>query len=563
MSENHNKTVALTPDIINKVGDINKLKQICNHLFVQCEKLLNNKSQLKDTIRIKDEKISEIELRSQCNQIKIESCEQIIRGLIAEKEEMEIEIQKRDETINSLKIDKCGITKAGKNSDLEFSILDYQFFELMKNETFSIVTNPSFSCIYENQQCNSPDISTKMQKSIIKTHCNHQLNISKGDSFILPSTQISSKVKENLQSKIQDLELLLSKHELKLNEMSIENNRLNDANKGLLKYKVACDNLENRVSQLQQETEEKQIIIHNFQELDKNNSRKITQLSASISELEKEKAEILSRLTVFEKDNVLMKSIQKEITILQKENQDLSESIRIQKESSIEVTKQEIANVSIEKDEVISKLKTLVQRFVKSDQRKQQQIDDLQAELSSLTSKPKESMPHSSADLMIKITQLEGSVNELTERLSRSQASIELEEKNQKMAKMLDKSNRLYIQLLEQNQILKDELKAINHKHDLIISDILPHISISNTESQIEPVLSQNVAEDIEKLKIMQSYLKRVLLQFFLQDDSKRSALVSLILELVGCSDSQIIAAQKKWDKENQFLQKSTGFFGF
>ena len=53
-----------------------------------------------------------------------------------------------------------------------------------------------------------------------------------------------------------------------------------------------------------------------------------------------------------------------------------------------------------------------------------------------------------------------------------------------------------------------------------------------------------------ETLKL---YLKRSLLQFFMQDEAKRAGLVPVILEIAGCSESEIQVAQRLWQKRNSF----------
>ena len=63
--------------------------------------------------------------------------------------------------------------------------------------------------------------------------------------------------------------------------------------------------------------------------------------------------------------------------------------------------------------------------------------------------------------------------------------------------------------------------------------------------------------------EVIGAYLKRVLLQFFLQDESKRSELVPLILELAGCTEQQIMAATRQWERSVRLASKSTSIFGF
>jgi hypothetical protein len=60
---------------------------------------------------------------------------------------------------------------------------------------------------------------------------------------------------------------------------------------------------------------------------------------------------------------------------------------------------------------------------------------------------------------------------------------------------------------------------------------------------------------------VMDAYLKRVMLQFFLQDEAKREAMIPIVLELVGCNEHQITTAQRQWARSQSFLARP--FFGF
>jgi hypothetical protein len=61
---------------------------------------------------------------------------------------------------------------------------------------------------------------------------------------------------------------------------------------------------------------------------------------------------------------------------------------------------------------------------------------------------------------------------------------------------------------------------------------------------------------------MINKYLKTTLIQFFGQDAANRSQMLPLILELVGCNRQQIRAAQRQWERSNQLISKTAGFFG-
>ncbi|EAY04115.1 hypothetical protein TVAG_483530 [Trichomonas vaginalis G3] len=59
---------------------------------------------------------------------------------------------------------------------------------------------------------------------------------------------------------------------------------------------------------------------------------------------------------------------------------------------------------------------------------------------------------------------------------------------------------------------------------------------------------------------IFPGYMRKVLLQFFIQDGSTRESLISIILNLVECDDKLIRQAQRSWRDSNQII---THFFKF
>jgi hypothetical protein len=128
---------------------------------------------------------------------------------------------------------------------------------------------------------------------------------------------------------------------------------------------------------------------------------------------------------------------------------------------------------------------------------------------------------------------------------------------------MLDKSNRLYAELLEQFQQLKDE---VEHRREVsgrkLILAAQPGFFVSEeAEQQPQPPARKDSMEGKDEAHVMNAYLKRSMLQFFLQDEPNREAMIPMILELVGCNEHQIATAQRQWARSHQFFSK--GLFGF
>ena len=51
-----------------------------------------------------------------------------------------------------------------------------------------------------------------------------------------------------------------------------------------------------------------------------------------------------------------------------------------------------------------------------------------------------------------------------------------------------------------------------------------------------------------------------MLLQFFLQDDADREAMIPIMLKFVGCDDIQVLCAKRKWSESRQLINKKWFF---
>jgi chromosome segregation ATPase len=219
----------------------------------------------------------------------------------------------------------------------------------------------------------------------------------------------------------------------------------------------------------------------------------------------------------------------------------------------------ELEALLAEKNKTIEKLKKLVQRSRKEDERKQQQINDLQAELESKALRLQTS---ATPDLLDTVAKLEAHSCELQQRLESSRANKDMEMENERLAKMLDKSHRLYASLLAQNQaLMAEQARRTSTEVELVLeSDVIASLPPEfRSKTGIKGPPGKGAPDE---KKITDTYLKRVLLQFFLQDDATREELIPLILELVGCTEQHILAAQRQWQRSVHASPKTSGFFG-
>jgi hypothetical protein len=201
----------------------------------------------------------------------------------------------------------------------------------------------------------------------------------------------------------------------------------------------------------------------------------------------------------------------------------------------------------LKKEKMNVKLKVLLNNYLISDERKQHQIDELQSEIRIYTERFASASQGSDGTMLETVVRLEAQIKDLEQRLHDGQASLELQTKNAQLAAMLEKSTRLYSELLEQRP--KSESPVVR-AFRLSLDQPLVHEKISMPAPR-DPALMLN------------AYLKSTLIQFFGQDAANRSALIPLILELVGCTPQQVQAAQRQWQRSNHLINKTTTFFGF
>jgi hypothetical protein len=217
-----------------------------------------------------------------------------------------------------------------------------------------------------------------------------------------------------------------------------------------------------------------------------------------------------------------------------------------EQESEIGRLREVVAN----SDKTQRELKLLIQRSVDAKNRAEQQIDALRAELQGYASRISDQPAVAGKDNVATIVKLEAQVKELEQRLAEAQPSADLQAKNAKLTGMLEKSNLLYGQMMDENKTLRLRLMP-------------PKLVRYNAAFFVPPEPTLAKAPERKEAPVVNAYLKTTLIQFFGQDADRKGELVPMILELVGCTPEQIAAGQRQWARSNHLIQKTTGFFGF
>jgi chromosome segregation ATPase len=197
-----------------------------------------------------------------------------------------------------------------------------------------------------------------------------------------------------------------------------------------------------------------------------------------------------------------------------------------------------------EKNAVIANLRALLDKAVKSDERKQVQIEELQRERSVLMLNLQNARKEAGSDG----ARLQHEPTPMIQELQR--ANAELESRNRKMQEMLEKSHEVYARLLAEHQGMAAE-------RTFCCSVVFDR----NENGKAQSRRMSGTAEREAKL-VRAAYLRRVLLQFFSQEmESERNTLVPLILELVGCTKEQISVVIRHYSRSEHLIAKTSGLF--
>lgn len=236
-----------------------------------------------------------------------------------------------------------------------------------------------------------------------------------------------------------------------------------------------------------------------------------------------------------------------------------------------------------QKEQKIIKLKGLLTRSMRSDKRREQQIESLQIDLSDrelqLESFNKE-LENNRAVIQKqteKIALLEEELNELTNRLNTGVGNEAAQKHNERIKKMLEKSNTLYAELQSKYQKLsmdfEEEKKknlrvgkpqkviVLNDDYRITLNDDGTYVvnkKVKDLPSGIEVYdFRKNNKKQQAEQNFLKGYLKRVVLEFFINDISTQQKLIPVILQLLDCPEEQILAAQRSYVEGHQIISKS------
>ena len=356
--------------------------------------------------------------------------------------------------------------------------------------------------------------------------------------------------KQELQEKIETLKNIRSEKEQEL-EIQLKNT-IKQQESGILQLKDQIELLEKENSEMindrQKKTKQIQENENQLAELKNENenlSQIIHQKETQIHELDTNNCIFQDQINLQAKE---INELRQRLIISQEENKEIQNSIH------------GMEQIMTNKDETISKLKILLGRSLKTEQRSQDTIQGLNQEINNFHTKIAElslQIIHSSEQN----DHLSNEIKSLQKEIEDNEKSNEQSQKIQKLTQLLEKSNEMYLNLQKENQKLNEESSKRRsfsqqivhlHSNDITIESNNQHSSDNKDDSVM-------ISDKIVTI----TYLRRVLLQFFTDEESNRTNLIPMILDLVGCTKEQQNAVLRQYLRSTSLIAKTSSVLGY
>jgi len=464
----------------------------------ECQKLLENQTILSEALN---------------------SREQAIKRLIEENQSFKTQINDQCVEINTLK----SHNQIAEIIDLEDHNKICKEFE----EKINILTqdrdriNKELQNLAKKFQKNTNSIGSERLKSIAE----HELEFEKEkkDSkrkILLRENEL--KEREN-RIEITELEIRVKINEVNEKESQIIKriNSLDEKEKDLLKREHLLLEKENGIRLILEESNAKEdSLFKQQQEMDKR-----------IIEIEKIKREI-------NQNSQEIKEKEKELVLV-------GEEIERKQEEIMKNTKllNEKQSILMEYDEKRCELEIQIESLIKQKYGLEdtiQKLSPISDQLSSFYEQYSTFFPR-----VTRIDEEESKISKEKEMILKEKQTIEdIKIKNEKLLK---KNAKIYQKLEKRYSLLDNESKSII---DSLYNQLVTLQKQCNTKKN-----------DGSNMEDSLSYLKKILIQFFMQNDCERGSIIPVILRFVGCDEKQILIISKRWKEEKQLVNKKLWVF--
>jgi DNA repair exonuclease SbcCD ATPase subunit len=208
-----------------------------------------------------------------------------------------------------------------------------------------------------------------------------------------------------------------------------------------------------------------------------------------------------------------------------------------------------------ERAAAVATLRTMLDRAMRCDERKQAQVEALQRERDELNARVSALM----AQLKAANAAPEAT---MAVAVAVAQPRDDLEARARKLQRRLDAANERYAALLYEHRKGRGEGVRVGGSPLRCHSFVLFESQGSRNDGARRKRLSASVEKEARLVK--SAYLRKVVLQYFsLERESERTTMVPILLELVGCTVDQIAVVNRHLQRNQSLIARTAGFFGF
>ena len=543
-----NKDPALLRQMLKKVsGKNHKLKE---ELAVLQETIQNHQNALilkEEAISRTNEKLQELEAAAKEKDKEIEDKNNQIEQLIKQKNAEIIELKQQFE--QTLQTNKSYTREFELDARMKAFEQDKLKFEIEK-KTFQLEIQKLKEQNPEQPATESENLTEKEQKlneqfELLASE-QHKLEIQKKVLDEMKQNQMDEITRiENLktdfeiekatvQAKLEEIRKLTAKNESILKETKEEREKI-------IKKQKEVEEETNKLTSFRDTMSEK---IKEFEEREKN----LLTLEEDKRKAEEQLKTCLEREKSANESKIKYESQQSELDRLQAT---LSAKLKLCDATNEEAQKK-MDQLLLREEQLDAKVSRMRENADKSRKDAEQTIQNLMAQIDEASRKARIEADKAN-DLQTQLNQVLISSNELKkenedlktslERLHEASAAAnELEELRKQIIEYKEKEKEL-IQIKEELKQAKDENSIQGAKYQTLEKKLQAEIQRydESTRGHIDGVHA--------------SYLKKTLLQFFvIEDNKKREEMITMLLTLVNCDESQILRAVKCWKESQQII---------
>ncbi|OHS93921.1 hypothetical protein TRFO_39902 [Tritrichomonas foetus] len=354
--------------------------------------------------------------------------------------------------------------------------------------------------------------------------------------------------------------------------------------------------LENSIIELKKKEDEEKVVLNTEnKEIKQNNSElaeKIESLTNAVNSKNRENIHLQEKIEKLnEKISILNNS---QLNELNQEFQQISNE-KCELAQEIEQYEQKIQKLNEQINEITQEKQHLIQQNAKFKQ-ENEKLNEQFIEISNeklIFDQENGLIKHEIENMKTENVRLNEIINQMKQNenyQNETRSDINHETKNEKENLFRNLQGKIENLTLENNELI-EKLKEKDSIHEKQTSELVESVNSLKSKAleklNEQQLIIQQKDEEIGKLKekcfslrkfspqpkkfdtnqqqpqVIIEYVRKVLLQFFVQDDENKKATIPILLHVVGATDQEIQTAQAQWERSQHLITKATGFFGF